>query len=216
MKLSIPCAYSTFAAIGLVLANFSLAAATTNLWTNSLSSEWSISTNWSMAQPPSTSFDFTLITNAGSKVVTIDSTTPLANLAVRALTISAPSGSSNALRLVDLPAPFTSSKPVLIHRGGALILSNAPFNAHDTFDVVAGTLELDGGHIDTTPDQVDMRVGRLNGGIGTVLLNGWTIQCFGFRLGEAFGSQGVCTINGGTLHTTTVCDLGEVPNAPGT
>jgi hypothetical protein len=193
----------------------SLSAATTNRWTNAVSSVWSATTNWSAGVPPSTSFDFTVITNAGTKTVTIDAGTPVANLAVRGLMLSAPVGSTNTLQLVSLPAAMNSSGVVNIQRGGVLEISNSAFTAENTFDVTSGSLVMDSGLLDTSVSQVDIRVGRANGATGTVTLNGGTIKCFGFRLGELNGSTGACTIQGGTLFSTSVLDMGELFNSTG-
>src|ERR1043166_8075589 len=97
--------------ISLFLGFTSLQAATTNRWTNAVSSVWRVATNWSAAQLPSTSFDFIVISNSGTKLVTVDSATASANLSVRGLIVSAPTGFTNTLQLLDVPSgtPFTSS-----------------------------------------------------------------------------------------------------------
>jgi fibronectin-binding autotransporter adhesin len=193
----------------------SLSAATTNRWTNAVSSVWNAATNWSAGVLPSSSFDFTVISNAATKTVTIDAGTPVANLAVRGLMISAPVGSTNTLQLIDLPAPMTSSGVVNIQRGGMLEISNSTFTAQNTFDVTSGSLVMDSGLLDTSGSQVDIRVGRASCATATVKLKGGTIKCFGFRLGELNGSNGACTNQGGTLWSTSVFDVGELVNSPG-
>lgn len=193
-------------------------AAVTNQWTNTASSVWPATTNWSLAAAPSTSFDFIVISNAGTKTVTVDPSTPPVNLSVRSLAVSAPAGATNTLQLLNLPSgtPFTASRTVSIDRGGVLDVVNSTFAPQSTFMITAGTLQLDSGLVDTTANLIDVRVGRTSGTTGTVLLNGGTLKCFGFRLGELSGSQGSCTVNGGTLYSTSVLDMGEIVNSPGT
>jgi hypothetical protein len=202
----------------LLAGSCSLDGAVTNNWTNAVSSVWRDATNWSAALLPSTSFDFIVISNASSKTVTIDSATALANLSIRSLVLSAPIGFTNTLQLLDVPlgTPFSCSRPVSIQRGGVLNVVNSTFNAQDTFDVTAGSLIVDSGVLDTTPNFVDIRVGRASGATGTVTLNGGIIKCFGFRVGELNGSTGLCTIHGGTLFSSSVVDMGEIFNSPGT
>jgi len=207
-----------FFACGIVFTATPALATTTNSWTNTVSSLWRATTNWSSSALPSTSFDFITIANAGTKTVTLDALTPAANLSVRGLVVSAPSGSTNTLQIINVPSgtPFTSSRAVSIDSGGVIVITNSVFSPQSTFDVSAGILQMDGGSLDTTGGSVDIRVGRVNGASGNVLLNGGTIKCFGFRLGELGGSQGNCTINGGTLLSSSVVDVGELLNAPGT
>src|SRR4051812_5632230 len=78
------------------------ASAATDSWTNSVSELWGTAANWSSNQPPDSSFSSILITNGSSKTVTIDASTPLANLSIQRLTISAPAGSTNTLALVNV------------------------------------------------------------------------------------------------------------------
>ncbi|HWI56857.1 MAG TPA: hypothetical protein VNZ22_06505, partial [Bacillota bacterium] len=201
----------------LLLVGAQAGALTLNRWTNAVSSVWQVSTNWSAAVPPSASYDVE-ITNANTKTVTITSATPTANLACGRLSLSAPIGSTNGLRLTDLSAagPLTASGTVTIGRGGVLSVTNSSFLARNTFDIAGGQLVLDGGLVDTSLNSVDVRVGRLNGSTGTVLLNGGLLKCYGFRLGELSGSPGSCTVNGGTLVCASLLDMGEVLNSPGT
>src|SRR6266850_7741587 len=151
-------------------------AATTNRWINSTDSLWRITTNWSAALLPSSSFDYILITNAPTKTVTVDSSTAAINLSIRGLTVSAPTGFTNRLELVDLPAgtALTTSRIVNVDRNAILRITNSTFSAQDTFDVTAGALFVEnGGLLDTTtPNFVGIRVGRASGATGTVALNG--------------------------------------------
>jgi hypothetical protein len=184
-------------------------------WAPTGSGLWRVATNWSAAQVPSSNFDPTTIGNAGTKTVTVDAATPAANLSLKGLTVSAPSGSTNTLLLANLSSPFVTGRPVSIGSGGVLRVTNSTMSAQDTFDVAAGTLIMDSGSLDTSLNLVDVRLGRISGATGTAILNGGTLKCFGFRVGELAGSQGACTINGGTLLCTSVVSMGEQLNSPG-
>jgi fibronectin-binding autotransporter adhesin len=190
-------------------------SAITNRWTNAISSTWSVTTNWSLAVAPSSLFDYTLITNAGTKTVTIDSTTLATNLTIRELTVSAPTGSTNTLQLVNLGNPLITGRQVNVNPRGVLWVTNSSITAQDLFDI-SGTLILDSGIIDTTPSLVDVRVGRTGANTGTVNLNGGSIKCFAFRVGDLNNAPGICNINGGSLLASSLATFGEIVNGPGT
>jgi hypothetical protein len=95
-------------------------------------------------------------------------------------------------------------------------LTNATFIPQSTFDVSGGLLQIDGGLVDTTASVGEIRVGRQSGANASILLKGGLIKCFGLRLGELGGSTGNCVVDGGTLLSTSVLDVGEVLNSPGT
>src|SRR6266705_3432818 len=102
-------------------------AATTDQWTNSTDGLWAAAFNWSSNEAPNSTYNLTLITNAGSKTVTMDAATPLTNLTIQSLTLSAPSGSTNTLALVDLTTnvALQMSATLTVDRGGLLILTNS-------------------------------------------------------------------------------------------
>src|SRR5215831_5318380 len=100
---------------------------TTNAWTNVLSGAWGDSANWSANQPPSSGFTYTMITDAGTKTVTIDSSTSGGALSIEKLLLSAPSGSTNTLLLTGLTTnqALQASSSVAVNLGGVLALTNS-------------------------------------------------------------------------------------------
>src|ERR1051325_10655859 len=111
---------------------------TTNRWINPTDSFWREPTNWSAAQPPTAAFDYILITNAGTRTVTLDDATASTNRAVRSLTVSAPVASTNTLLITGVTNPaFSTSRPLVIGRGGILLVTNSVLAIGDTFDVTA-------------------------------------------------------------------------------
>jgi len=196
---------------------FTVHAATTNRWTNVVSASWSAPTNWSAALLPNNSFDYVLITNDGTKTAILDTATPVANRSIRRLILSAPGGSTNTLLIEGIPGgePFSTSGTLLVDRGGRLHVVNSTLLIENTFDIT-GNLTLDSGLIDTASSSVAVRVGRASGTTGLVNLNGGILDCFGFRVGVFNNSPGICTINGGTLLSSSVVSMGEIVNGPGT
>src|SRR5438876_1740216 len=100
--------WSGGAKIGIVLLAVVCSARAQNRWISPGSGLWRVGTNWSAGTPPANTTTVTLITNANTKTVSIDSATPAANLALLKLTVSAPPGSTNTLEVRDLGAsnPF--------------------------------------------------------------------------------------------------------------
>ncbi|HTL59987.1 MAG TPA: hypothetical protein VL361_30225 [Candidatus Limnocylindrales bacterium] len=182
-----------------------------------MSALWRVGSNWSAGQPPSTSFDPTTIATSGTKTITVDSSTPAANLGIQGLTLSAPFGSTNTLLLDNLPSGsrFTTSRGVSIGSGGLLRITNSTFQASSTFDINGGNLTIDSGLLDTSPNLVDLRLGRASGSTATATVNGGTIKCFGLKIGDLANSPGAVTLNGGTILANSVVDMGEVLNSPG-
>src|SRR2546428_6754435 len=95
-------------------------------WTNSNSGLWTVGSNWSIGRPPDMAAGLTLITNAGTKTVTIDSATAATNLILNNLTLLGPAGTTNTLEMADagtnkpLVLLSLASSPLAIARGGAL------------------------------------------------------------------------------------------------
>src|ERR1041384_2472745 len=106
-------------------------AQTTNQWVNSGNGLWSTGSNWSSTQPPDSTFNYILITNANTKVVTIDATTPLLNLTIQRLAISAPSGSTNTLALANVGTnlPLQLSSGLTVDSGGVLSMTNSALSS---------------------------------------------------------------------------------------
>src|SRR2546422_11589170 len=78
------------------------AASQPNKWTSSSPGFWQTSNTWSLGVPPSTVNQTGIfITNAVSKTVTINATTPVANRTINDLTVTAPSGSINTLQITN-------------------------------------------------------------------------------------------------------------------
>ncbi|TAL06338.1 MAG: hypothetical protein EPO07_02005 [Verrucomicrobia bacterium] len=211
-------------------------AVTTNRWTNSISALWRTTTNWSSAALPSTSFDLILITNTGTKTVTLDAVTAAANRAVRGFQVFAPVGFTNTLLVSDISGTaFSASRASLVGNGGFLVLSNSTMTmgssldftggllvvtnstltTGNTLDFSGGSLNLDSGTIDTTSGFVDVRIGRLNGAIARVTQSGGNLNCYGLRVGDGSGSQGYFTQNGGVMNSLGVVTIGELLNCTG-
>ncbi len=126
-----------------------LASAQTNSWIASGDGKWETGTNWSAGQP-SVLDSLLLITNAGSKIITVDAVTARSfqgTLSVSNLTISAPVFALNALYLDN--AGSTGLLQVLqtltIGDGGEVVVSGSSLTA-DSLDN-QGLIEADGGTV---------------------------------------------------------------------
>jgi len=212
-------------------------AATTNDWTNSLSGPWFSTTNWSAAALPSAAFDYTLLTNAGTKVVTIDSGTALTNLTVRRLHLAAPAGATNTLLLIDVPlgTPFTTKDPLLVDNRAVLQITNSALlaqsdidqtnseialnsgslTAEATFDINSGSFTVDSGAVDVTLGTTGIRIGRVNGQSATLTVNGGTVTADRYTLGSGSGAQAFLNVNNGTVLSLGDLSVAQVVNSTG-
>ncbi len=216
------------------------ALAASNNWTNSASGLWRVATaNWSanIAPNSASNVDPTQITNAGTKTITIDSATSSENLSVRALTLSAPIGSTNTLALVNVPTitPLTTSKPFLIGSGAILAITNSAVSASDGFDIVGGALILDSGSLTCAANcdlqsgsltvnagtlnamlgPTGIRMGRFSGAIANLAIIGGTVSTLRVTLGSVSGSQSTLTLSGGNLICGDSLSLAQLPSTTG-
>jgi hypothetical protein len=193
--------------------------AATDRWTNSLSGFWRVGGgNWSLGVPPG-SADSAFFTNATSKTISVDGITPLTNLTVSRLSISAPTGSTNTLRVVDLTTNVALhvTSTLTVDSRAVMLITNSVLQADTTFDVTGGALTLDSGLINSS--NITVNVGRLSSVVGTLNLNGGTMLVSQLSVGSrASGQQnarGVVNISGGTLNSSSQMLLGNGINSTG-
>ncbi len=117
----------------LAIDNFSLAVLppSTNSWIAS-NGKWEIGSNWLTTFAPSTIDSADVITNVGSKTVTIDAATVLSNglngcLTISNLIVSAPVNNTNTLFLnnAGLATPLIVLSNLTLSANGALIITNS-------------------------------------------------------------------------------------------
>ena len=210
-----------------------------NSWTNLSSGLWSAPLNWSSNQAPNNAFSTILITNASSKLITIDAATPATNLTIQRLTISAPSGSTNSLALVDVTTnlPLQLSAGLTVDRGGVLTLSNSGLictgatldhggalnvtnstvkqTGFGTFDVVNGSVWLESGLIDCSAISA-ARLGRTNNSSGMLTVNGGTFLVSLLEVGTTTAAQGALAVGGGMVNASSSITVGYGVNSTGT
>jgi len=218
---------------------FNSVAASLNNWTNAASGLWRTGANWSSNQPPNSNYTSILITNAVTKTVTIDTGTPSTNLSIQKLTISAPTGATNTLALVDVTTnvPLQLSSTLGIARGGALSLTNSALysagitidqggalnatnsviqesGALTTLDIVNGSVWLEGGLLDLSAVQA-LRLGRTNNAVGSLTVNGGTLLGALLEVGTTTAARGTMTISSGTVNASSIVTVGYGVNSTG-
>ena len=196
-----------------------LPAQTSDQWTNSGSGFWSAGTNWSAGLAPDSSFSSIQITNAGTKTVTIDPSTPSANLSVNRLTVSGPPGSTNtlALALASTNNPLRVTVPLTIGAGGELAITNSALAASGffgSFDITAGSVTVAGGRLDCST-LTSTRLGRTNNAAGQLAVYGGRVLLSQVELGAVSGSEGILNVNGGELSASTLLTVGFNVGATG-
>ena len=199
---------------GLLLALLALFPASStpaqSIWTTPSSGNWGDALSWASGVP--TIANAVLITNATSKVITVDLTTPLANRAARRMDLNAPAGSTNTLRLTNLGAtPFQLANSFNLDAGSRLEVDNSFLQLDGSeggsFSQFAGQIVLNGGGIATTNSdplalngQPVLRIGRA--GIGSATILAGEISAFDqLVVADLAGSQGTLTLSNGLVTT---------------
>lgn len=174
-----------------------------NSWTNSIGGKWEGGTNWSLRMAPYQGNSIILITNAGSKTVTNDSTTATSfasSLTISNLLISAPGGAINTLLLRQgTSSPLTVLSNLVLNSGGAVVIENGSLRQNGPFSTgfrLDGSLTLLSGSIEATNDGVQTYVGNTSRGSLTVS-NGF-VRANYMIVGAGDGSDGTWNIAGGT------------------
>jgi len=199
---------------GILFLSFGLATsvpAATTSWTNSLSGFWRIGpSNWSLNQPP-TSADNALITNTTTKTVTVDVTTPLTNLTVYNLTLSAPVGITNTLLLSDLTTntALQINNQLLLYRGAALRITNSALRlpgGTGALNNYGGAITLENGLLDYASANL-MRLGRYSTNQASVMIKGGTLSGTQLQIGQDLG-LGTLTLSNGIVKMGSFMSLG--------
>jgi uncharacterized repeat protein (TIGR03803 family)/T5SS/PEP-CTERM-associated repeat protein len=187
--------YSTFQNNGTV-------TGLTNSWTDG-SGKWETAGNWWLNSAPSAGDAADLITNAGNKTVTIDSTTVLSNainecLTINNLTVSAPGGATNTLFLnnAGTSTPLQVFSVLTLGTNGAMVVNNSAVQSTNFVNISNASSSLtvtNGGSLVVT-----------NGNrTGSVVVNAGSLI-----LGTAtFKADSLIVTNGGTVQNTQTNQL---------
>src|SRR2546425_5384692 len=132
---------SLYASIAFLTLSILTPARADKAWISPTDGLWRIGTNWSGGSPPDSTFSSNIttvwITNAISKVVTIDAGTPSTNLTVGRLNLWAASSFTNTLMMLDVGTnnPLALLSPLTIGRGGALSMMNSAVVVQDALTI---------------------------------------------------------------------------------
>jgi len=174
------------------------ASAQVNSWTNGADGFWQDAPNWSLGTAPTNGHSI-LITNANTKIVTIDSTTSgsyPSTLTISSLNLGAPLNLTNTLLLANTgtSSPLQILNSATLTSGGVLFVTNSAL-------VVQGGLTL-GGVISV----IDGKLIATNysttyvgySGVGQMTVSNSIWQGYSAYVGYSGGSQGTLTMVGGT------------------
>lgn len=214
--------------VGLLLALLSLIPASStpaqSIWSAPGNGNWGDALSWVSSVP--TIANAALITNAPSKVITVDLTTPLANRAARRMDLNAPAGSTNTLRLANLGVtPFQLANSFNLDAGSRLEVSNSILlldgSQGGSFNQFAGEIILAGGGIATTNSDPlalngppRLRIGRSGVGRATVL-SGNLIATDELIVGELAGASGTLILSNGLVRADGVFSIANNTGAVG-
>jgi T5SS/PEP-CTERM-associated repeat protein/probable HAF family extracellular repeat protein len=180
---------------------------TTNTWISAFGDKWEASTNWSNGTAPSLTDWADTITNANTKVVTIDSasTNTPGVMTVSNLIISAPLGSTNTLLLnsAGAVAPLQILNTLTVGSGGVLTVNGSSLIAGSVSN--AGVIQASGGTLTFFGPNIGTN-NTLSGSMvitngGTLLLTGtdsWTLVSSIAYGGGASGGSIISSNSGAT------------------
>ena len=196
------------AAIGLFFALIASGQAQTNSWIKTTNGFWEVTTSWSLGTPPTSSQSATFLTNANSKIASVDNMDAIVyaqTLSVSNLVVSAPLGSTNSLALTNINLGlsltfFQILNTLSISSGGSLLIYNSKLrldNVATNTQFMDGFVKVDGeGSILATNHNLDMIFGNV--GHGSLIVNSGTTVFDNLFLAFQPGSAGTLTFAGGT------------------
>ncbi len=195
-----------------------------SVWIATSSGNWGNPLNWASGVPAIA--NAALITNAPSKVVTVDLNTPEVNRAARRMDLNAPLGSTNTLRLDQLGlSPFQLANSFNLDSGSFLQISNSVLvldgAAGGSFNQFAGEISLAGGGLITTNSdllatngQPGLRLGRA--GIGRTTLHFGEIFAAGeLVVGGLGGANGLLIQSNGLVRASGILYVADDPGSEG-
>jgi len=199
-------------------------------WVTSLSGKWETGCGvlcpWSLGVPPSVNFWGVLITNAGSKTVTIDATTVSnapATMTISNLTISGVAGATNTL----LVSTGGTNMPLTVLRGGLTIspggvldienstLQGSNFVTEGAFGVDGTVLVQNGGRVilSSVQDSPQLAVGNV--ATGQMVISMGTLSATSVDVGYRTGSLGTLVISNGAIASLSSLTIGQLAGATG-
>jgi len=199
-------------------------------WINSGSWKWEdgcgVVCPWSLGVPPNVYLSGVLITNDGSKVVTIDATTVSnapSTMTISNLTVSAPAGATNTLLVstAGTNTPLHVLQAIGIGSGGVLDLENSAlqmdaantksgFTVDGAFSCQNGSRAGFGTRSAEVPPFV---VGNV--ATGLMVVSAGTVTAGGGTIGYSAGSQGTLVISNGATVRVSSLTIGQLAGATG-
>ena len=188
------------------------------LWINPTSGFWTDTNSWSGRSAP-TDTSAAVITNANTKTVTIDATTPLDNLTIASLAISAPSGFTNSLLLTDIGTnnPLLLLNGLISSNGGLVRVTNSALTVDPSVSFIRldGRFVLDSGLVAFGGLSSTTKVGQVTSGVLTI--NSGSVSAGRLKVGaDTAGANGVITMAGGSLDIASEFSVGRDLGTTGT
>lgn len=193
-----------------------ITASAQKIWDSPTSGNWGTGTNWSGDTAPSSS-SVVHITNANTKTITIDATTPATNLTITTLKLGAPPGATNTLLLSDAGTnnPLVCQVALALTDGAAMRITNSALfvDIINSGVDIDGSMTLDSGWITFGDTTVTARVGRATS--GQLLINSGAVTTGALTVGGLTNSSGVMSLNGGTLNIARLFSVGRNASTTG-
>ena len=197
------------------------AASQPNSWiSSSTTGLWQNSSSWSLGAPPATANQTGIfVTNAVSKTVTINSSTPAGNMTINDLTVKAPVGVVNTLQITNVGAatPLRILNGCTISSGGAVLITNSVLRVEgaNKLCIMDGSVTVrSGASIISTNTGTFTAVGNVS--TGTLSVIGGSMLPSKLYVGVGAGSQGTVQLAGGTTRSSGLTCAGCRVGSAGT
>src|SRR6266404_5258200 len=196
--------------------NVGHAALTTNSWTNSASSFWTNAASWT-AGIPNANQAANLITNASSKTVTINSSTPTVALTISNLLVRGLGASTNTLQITNAPGSlFLVRNDLNVATNAVLLVTNSMLEVDgDIFGgfEIDGVVNFDSGTIIANTMSLNTSIGNVGRGVFT--MKAGTMLSRRMIAGSTAGNPGTFTIAGGTNTIDQQLNIAFAANSTG-
>jgi alpha-tubulin suppressor-like RCC1 family protein/fibronectin type 3 domain-containing protein len=202
-------------------------------WISPTSGKWETAGSWSLGVPPSASLLGVLVTNAGSKIVTIDATTVgnfPSTMTISNLSVSAAPGTTNMVLLTTggSPMPLHTLQPFAVGSGGLLDVENSTLQADAALREggITSASTIDGQLLFQNGGLLSFNIRGLQAGgpgqvvvgnvaTGRMMVAAGTVNAGTIDVGNVAGSLGTLTISGVATVRCSSLIIGPLVNATG-
>jgi hypothetical protein len=183
-----------------------------NSWIATINDVWQNGVRWSLGVAPSNDQSAVLITNAMTKTVTVNASTPTGNLTISNLTVGGVGPSINTLQLTNMGAvtPLVILDTFFLRSNAVLRVTNSVLNT-GTFNIDGSVTNLAGGQV--VANHIVFTISSLGNGDFTSI--GGNLQAGVITIPQLGNHSTTVALIGGTNTVMATLTVGNVLNSTG-